>query len=356
MISHLSLNDFRVHRQFVYGGDHDWILLEGPNGAGKTSIIEAISFLAPGRGLRNVAFADVIRKPQNQWSLFAELKQQDITIGMSCAKRRIIKIDGKVARSSMQLLEHLRVMWLTPAEDGLLGASKAVRRKLLDRLTYNFFPQHVEVVLKYEYLLKSRLKLLKEKSSDDIWLHRLEIGLAEESVQILQNRQATIERLRKWMLHHHQDFITPKINMTCMVQNSLRILPSIAELQHHITKEFEKSRSLDAALGKSMYGVHRADFVIGNHSKDVMAQQSSTGELKMMLISLMVAQIHSLNQSEKISPIVLLDDIFSHIDPHYCQKLLEKLRSIRAQIWITGTQLDMIYPLLKNENFIKICI
>jgi DNA replication and repair protein RecF len=311
--------------------------------------------MTPGKGLRHAACSEVIRSGQSGWSVYAEIASPNLSplsIGMSAEKRRSLKIDGKFVRSSLQLLKYMRVMWLTPAEDGILNGTKATRRRLLDRLTYNFIPEHVESIVQYEYLLKSRLKLLKQKSTDNLWLHRLELALAQESVKIIANRNIALSRLKEWLSRPHHDFIIPEISMQCEVEKNATFLSENHAQVESISNRLQQNRVLDSATGRSLYGVHRADFIISNHHRKLLAQQSSTGELKMMLISLVIAQIHSLNMHEKIKPILLLDDIFSHIDPIYCHNIIEKLRHIDAQIWITGTQLSHIGDYLKNENFI----
>ncbi len=340
MITKLLLHNFRIHSNYICDvGDAKWVLISGENGSGKTSLIEAISFIAPGKGLRSASFVDAIKLGENQWSSFLELVKNDdvYEIGMSCSKKRIIKIDGKFIRSSTSLLEHARVIWLTPSEDHIINGSKLIRRKMLDRLTYNFIPSHLEAILKYNHLLKSRMKLIRQNHCDEVWLGRIEALISETSILISSNRYAAITRLNQWLSLDHNDIVKPSIKIHCPTSDDIANIHLAEEKMLEIASRLKKSRNLDASLGRSLYGVHRCDFNILNFNKNIAAYKSSTGELKMMLISIIIAQIHSLNHHNNIKPILLLDDIFAHIDDMYSCAIIRKLASIDAQIWVTGT-------------------
>jgi DNA replication and repair protein RecF len=345
----------------LFEGNQDIIFLEGPNGAGKTSVLEAISFLAPGKGLRNVSFDDAIKSSTNSWTIFASVENANnfafaeadsiSEIGMSCGEshRRIIKVDNKNVRSSASLLEIVKIIWLTPSQDGLLAESKSLRRKFLDRLVYNFNPYHAEDVARYEYALRSRLKLLKDGNADSIWLTQLERVLAETAIKISAARLDAIERLNTHMNMNDNILICPEISLCCAIANNLN-----SNSYNQVLAEFERSRSLDAKVGKSLFGVHRADFIIKNSIKGISANKASTGELKVMLLSLILAQVESLNKASDIRPIILLDDIFSHLDEKRSLALIERLEAINAQVWITGTEAPKFFATLKCKKYVKI--
>ncbi len=353
VVRRLYLENFRIHKTFLFEGDYDLVCLEGPNGAGKTSVLEALSFFAPGKGLRNVAFDDAIRLSANSWTAFMRVERlSDITdVGMNYGKatRRTIKINDKPVRSSSALLQELRVIWITPSQDGLLAESKSLRRKFLDRLVYNFDASHAETIVKYERALRSRLKLLKTGNADKIWLAQLERVLAETSIKISASRQGAIARLNKHIDLDQAEFFAPKISLFCEIADDLSDA-SYAQ----ILEGFERSRNLDARVGRSLYGVHRADFVINNSQKLTSASKSSTGELKVMLLNLVLSQIRSLNMIDEIKPILLLDDIFSHLDEKRIYSLIQELNKIDAQVWITGTNFSNLTELEKCKKYIKI--
>lgn len=354
-IKRLYLENFRIHETFLFEGEYDLILLEGPNGAGKTSVLEAISFLAPGKGLRNVSFDDAIRTNAASWTAFMHLEGEGeaTEIGMSCgaSHRRTIKIDDKLVRSSAALLEKLRVIWLTPSQDELLAESKSLRRKFLDRLAYNFNASHAEAIAKYEHALRSRLKLLKAGNADAIWLTQLERILAEESVRISASRLNAITRLKMNLNIEMDDFLAPQIALNCEIASNLN------DASYGLVLEgLERARALDARVGRSLYGVHRADFVIGNPLRELSASKSSTGELKVMLLSLVLSQIKSLNEIDEVKPILLLDDIFSHLDKKRAAALIRELGKVGAQIWITGTNFADFNTIRECEKYIKILV
>jgi DNA replication and repair protein RecF len=353
-INRLYLENFRIHKSFLFEGNQDIIFLEGANGAGKTSVLEAISFLSPGKGLRNVSFDDAIKFSTNSWTVFVSVENTNdglVEIGMNCgeSRRRIIKVDNKNVRSSSSLLNLIKIIWLTPSQDGLLAESKSLRRKFLDRLVYNFNPSHAEDVSRYEHTLRSRLRLLKDGDADPIWLTQLERVLAETSVKISAARLDAIERLNIHMNMEDNILISPEISLCCAIANNIN-----SNSYSNILVGFERSRNLDAKVGKSLYGVHRADFIIKNSVKGISASKASTGELKVMLLSLILAQVESLNKVSGVRPVILLDDIFSHLDEKRSAALIEKLEVINAQVWVTGTNSPNFTSILKCKEYVKI--
>jgi DNA replication and repair protein RecF len=354
-VKRLYLENFRIHKSFLFEGDYDFVFIEGQNGTGKTSILEAISFFAPGKGLRNVKFNDAIKLSENAWTAFISIENNEDTtdIGMSCglSSRRIIKVNDKLVRSSSALLEKLRVIWLTPSQDGLLAESKSLRRKFLDRLVYNFDISHAETMAKYEHALKSRLKLLKAGDPDEIWLTQLERALAEASIKIAASRLNTIARLNREVKDNRTEFFPPNISLLCEIAESLN-----SSSYEQILESFRRFRAVDAKVGRSLYGVHRADFIINNPIKHISAHKSSTGELKIMLISLILAQIKSLNEIDGIKPILLMDDIFSHLDQNKILSLIQELILIDAQIWITGTNFSNLSNIKICKKYVKVSL
>jgi DNA replication and repair protein RecF len=349
-IKRIILENFRNHQSFVSDVDADVVFICGENGAGKTSILEAISFFAPGKGLRSVKYTDAINHNTDSWSAHIDIHDEDdelVSVGAKCSntsRRRLIRVDGKNLNQASHLLNYLRVIWLTPQMDGLLAESKASRRKFLDRLTYNFFPEHAESVHKYELAMRSRMKILKSTTNwDDIWLSQLEKVMADESQNIHSRRVQTIEKIEPYI--NYTGFAIPKLMLIHDNQ-------SIDEMMSAL----KAGRAVDAKIGKTLVGSHRADFKILNDTKQLDAAYSSTGEQKSMLISIIIAQAMVLNAIYGAKPVLLLDDILSHIDKDKCTKILSKFSEINGQIWVTGTHIDDMILSKLYKNYVKIDI
>lgn len=345
MISELHLNNFRIHENLACNSGSDIVLIEGPNGIGKTSILEAISFMAPGRGMKHVLACEAMRHGTDSWTVFCRMASSEI--GIEYKGKRTIKIDGKVARSSSELLNLLRILWITPSEDAILSASKSVRRKFLDRLCYNFYPSHAENIISYEHLSKTRLQILKGDNPDKLWLDQVENNMVGYILKINEARRSCITRLSGFIAEYETGFITPAVDLICQ---------TLSDSAEKILSLLAANRHTDGLLGRAMYGPHRADFQISNAATNIAALYSSTGELKLMLLALMIGQVKTLNMQEGITPVLLLDDIFSHLDDHYSRVLASNLGSIDAQVWVTGTDMVRYFNNLEYKNFVKILI
>lgn len=349
-IKRIVLENFRNHQNFVSDVDADAVFICGENGAGKTSILEAISFFAPGKGLRSVKYTDAIKHNTDSWSAHIDVHHEEddlVSVGARCSntsRRRLIRVDGKNLNQSSHLLSYLRVIWLTPQMDGLLAESKASRRKFLDRLTYNFFPEHAESVHKYELAMRSRMKILKSTTNwDDIWLSQLEKVMAEESQHINQRRVETLQKIKPYI--KYTGFAIPKL---ILIHDDQGVDETLLALK--------SGRVVDAKIGKTLFGSHRADFKILNDTKQLDAAYSSTGEQKSMLISIIIAQAMALNAIYGAKPILLLDDLLSHIDTDKCTKILSKFSEINGQLWVTGTHIDDMMLSKLYKNYVKIDI
>lgn len=344
-VRRIVLENFRNHKTFISDIESDAVFISGQNGAGKTSILEAISFFAPGKGIRGVRYSEAIHNGSDAWSVHAELESAEdlIKVGGRCALssgRRNIRVDERNISSPSELLSLARIMWLTPQMDGVLADSKSIRRKFLDRLTYNFFPEHAESVQKYEFAMRSRLKILRtSKDWDDLWLSQLERVMIEESELISDRRMKTIQKIEPYITK--AGFATPKMEL---IYDGASI------------DSLKSGRAIDAKIGRTLVGCHRADFKITNNLKGTDAAYSSTGEQKSMLISIVIGQVMALNAEYGLKPILLLDDILSHIDSKRCIEILSKISQINAQIWVTSTDIDDMMLSKIYKNYVKINI
>ena len=362
-ISRLVLENFRNYSSYTLNSDGKNVIITAPNGTGKTNILEAISTLSPGKSLRGSDSNEITNINTNfsSWTVFCDISNdcEENTVGVSYSgkkrSRKIIKIDGKSVKSSIELLSKIRVLWLTPAMDFILASSKSERRRFLDRLTYNFFPEHALAVLNFEKANRSRTKLLTSGNFDEIWLNQLEKIMAEESIKIHSNRSKAIKLIMRELDRFETKFLKPDLSFSGNLEDIITSTPEI-DMCSKICMEFKALRMLDSIKGKNSIGANKTDFICVNPLKQVRAEKSSTGEQKAMLISTIIASIRALNSQFKISPVLLLDDIFSHLDEDRTINLMSELSSVNSQIWITTT--DLFIQNQKNifKDFIKILL
>jgi DNA replication and repair protein RecF len=334
-IKNLQLLNFLSHISLNLTELSSLIQIIGPNGSGKTNILEAISLLAPGRGLHRRHFAELLSYKQSHytdWLVRAELEDERIlatgaVILNSNNIKRVAFIDGDKLINQNELLKIVRIIWLTPQMDDLFLAPAANRRKFLDRLTYNFYPEHAVNVAKYDYYMRSRLKLLLNNYSDQLWLNQLEGKMAEYALLIFQARDNAITLMQAHL--DNNSFSTPIIKL----ENGLDIITLEA-----ISKKLHDNRRIDSSKGRSHFGPHKTEMITTHADKKIAATCCSTGEQKAMLIALMIAQAKAINNHFLQQPIVLLDELFTHLDHGVQQYVLKALIGVKAQIWSTSTE------------------
>jgi DNA replication and repair protein RecF len=257
--------------------------------------------------------------------------------------KRIIKENGKPLKKRTALLEVIRVIWLTPQMDGLFLDTPSERRKFLDRICYNFYPNHADVVSAYETCMRSRTKVLSEHYQDPIWLNNLEAQMAETAIEIAKHRLKSIKLLRKHLKEFTSDFVRPDIAIEGKIEEIILAgeLDDGALLEM-IKQELCQARKLDQKMGRCSFGVHKSDLIAIHPTKKMVAGQSSTGEQKAMLISLMLAQTRAVNEELGIEPVLLLDDIFSHLDTNRRRELITEISKLQSQAWITTNNISFL--------------
>ncbi|MCE2993518.1 MAG: DNA replication/repair protein RecF [Alphaproteobacteria bacterium] len=355
-IKSLLLDNFRNHKILKIDKTSKFNFIIGDNGIGKTNVVEALSMFSPGKGLRSTSLDEMVLHNAQKWTVFGTFANQDddISIGSEyriADRRRSILIDAKSVKSSDAILKYVRIMWLLPHMDYLLSESKTSRRKFFDRITYNFFPGHAILIKQYEIILKSRLKLLKSNNWDEILITQYEKMLTEFSAKIIKNRMAALDYINEAKNQFTSNFLKPSIHLVCECVKHIN-----GDFNSFMSDSFRRSRALDAKIGRSMFGIHRADYNVINTKKNVGVKFCSTGEQKAMLISILIAQIMVLNSEFNIAPILILDDIFSHLDANRVNELLAELSNLDAQIWVTTTYIDQKAIELQCKEYIKIKI
>lgn len=342
-ISRLRLTSFRNYTSAALDLDPRHVVLMGENGAGKTNLIEAISLLSPGRGLRRAPFETLaLSGSDGLWAVAATVETPfgptDIGTGANPdgASRRV-RINGANARSVEEMSDFLRILWLTPAMDGLFSGPPADRRRFLDRLVTTLIPGHSAAVNDFEKAMRQRNRLLEE-GGDRAWLAAIEAQMAEKA--------SAIHFARADSLSHLQDVMAANIAGTGFPEAHLAISPLFEDgatfatssaLEADLIGRWEASRALDKAVGRTTLGPHRVDLFVTHAAKSMPAALCSTGEQKALLIGLVLIQARLVAQRTGLTPILLLDEIAAHLDPRRRAALFDALERLGTQCWMTGT-------------------
>lgn len=358
-ITRLHLEAFRNYDTLNLELAPSPVILVGENGAGKTNILEAISLLSPGRGLRRAAIAELHNThipPEKPWSAFFELhgKRGEVNIGMGRdpestpeKERRLLRIDGKTAKSQTALADHANVIWLTPDMDRLLAESAGERRRFADRLAFALDPAHSTRINRYEEAMRSRARLLRDNVTDDAWLGALEASMAQDGIAIAAARNDWVQHI----CHHLNDDPHPFPRVTVSISGFLeKYLESHDALDAEALFKtmLKQNRPTDAASGITATGTHRSDLDVHHVTKDMPAHLCSTGEQKALLISLVLAQARLLSAIHQSTPLILLDDITAHLDEMRRDALAQQLLMLGGQAWLSGTD-DSFFTAFKQK-------
>ncbi len=353
-LTRLKLTDFRNYPQLSLQCDQRHVVLTGENGAGKTNLLEAVSFLSPGRGLRRAAYADVARVgADNGFTVFAAVEGMagPVEIGTSTGGEvgsgggRKLRLNGANARSADDLLEHLRLTWLTPAMDGLFTGSASDRRRFLDRQVLAIDPQHGRRVLDYERAMRSRNRLLSEGRMDPAWLDGIELQMAELGTAIALARRELVAMLSDLIAEGRQEGPFPRA--TIALEDFTERLGDIsaASLEEAFVGKLAEARYRDAAAGRTLTGPHRSDLLIRHREKDMPAAHCSTGEQKALLVGLVLAHAGLTGRISGFPPVMLLDEIAAHLDAGRRAALFDLIDDLGGQAFMTGTDAAMFAAL-----------
>ena len=328
-IDRLSLNDFRNYADALIEPGPGFVLLSGPNGAGKTNILEAVSLLTPGRGLRQVPISEIARSEGPGGFALAARLDDGTEVGTGTAatapERRQVRINGAPA-SVNSLGERLSVLWLTPAMDRLFTDSAGARRRFLDRLTLALRSGHATHAGRYEAAMRARNKLLAEPDgADPAWLAALEAGMAEHGAALGEARGATVAALSEAMAGiPDDDFPGSVLSLDGWDGGDL-------------AATLKANRGRDAAAGRAVAGPHRQDLGVVHAAKGQPAARGSTGEQKALLLGIILAHADLVAARRGTPPILLLDEVAAHLDPQRRAALFARLEG-RGQVWMTATE------------------
>jgi DNA replication and repair protein RecF len=345
----LSLTNFRsYHAARLDLAGAGPVVLIGANGAGKTNLIEAISFLAPGRGLRRSTLEEVaFTEGDGSWAVSAEVEGLYglATLGTGIAPpspdvpvSRQNRIDREPVSSAIAFSDHLRVIWLTPAMDQLFNGPASERRRFLDRLVLAVDAQHSSRVSALERSLRSRNRLLETGERDTHWLDAVERETAELAVAVSAGRAETVNRLAAALAANRDDGSPFPIAAIALEGWMERLLPSYSatEIEDRYREVLRENRARDAAAGRTLDGPHLSDLAVRFADKNIAAADASTGEQKALLIRLVLAHAGLLKDMTGSAPVLLLDEVVAHLDPGRRAALYDALSALGAQVWMTG--------------------
>ena len=349
-IRRLTLSNFRsYHAAQIELGQAGPVVLTGANGAGKTNLIEAISMLAPGRGLRRATMEELaFSEGDGAWAVSAEIEGMlglatlgtgiDPPAGEDSAPSRICRIDREAVSSAAAFADHLRVVWLVPAMDPLFNGPASERRRFLDRLVLAVDAQHSSRVAALERSLRSRNRLLEDAVSDSHWLDAVEHETAEVAVAVAAARAETVGRLAGALAGGRDqapEFPLAEIALDGWIE---KLLPyhSAIEIEDRYRALLKDNRARDAAAGRTLDGPHLSDLSVSHAGKGIAASEASTGEQKALLIRLVLAHAGLIKDMTGFAPLLLLDEIIAHLDPTRRAALYDALANLGAQVWMTG--------------------
>lgn len=380
-VTRLTLTDFRNYAFLRINPQLKPIIITGENGSGKTNILEAVSFLTPGRGLRSARLADIRRftpavvdsayMPSNSsWAVSAVVCKngEDFEIGTAVENaqreddeetgvynKRIVKIDGQKSSSQGELGRYLSAIWLTPQMDRLFRGGSQPRRSFLDRLVYAFDNEHAKRTANFEHLYKQWYQLIKNSNgrADPAWLEGIEENMAATGTAIAAARREQIARLNRFIESEPDDvFPNVMLELDGTIEKMLDTMPAVDVEDFYVRKLAEERRKI--LYNDTIDGVNRTDFRVFYKKKRMPAELCSTGEQKSLLISIILAQTKCQILYQGFAPVLLLDEVAAHLDDGKREALLSKIRELGLQAWITATNPELFASLDGEADFFEV--
>ncbi len=367
-LTRLVLTDFRSYRAARLAMDARPLVLTGPNGAGKTNLLEAVSYLSPGRGLRGARLADVAHRsgrdegPAEAWSVAATVSGEggESALGSGWrapaeegeAERRSVRIDGAQAAGPAAFADHVAMVWLTPAMDRLFAGPPAERRRFLDRLVFAIDAGHATRVQRFDRARRHRARLLRTGAGDESWLGAVERSMAENAVAIAAARLDLVARLEGVLPARAAPFPQVALAADGLVERWLAHAPAL-EVEERFREHLVATRR-EEADGGGADGPQRSDLAVSEPARGMAAAQCSTGEQKAMLIALVIAHARLVARQRRSAPVLLLDEVAAHLDESRRRALFEIILDVGAQAWLSGTERAVFAPLGAHAQFFAV--
>jgi len=369
----LTLTNFRCYEHLRLEPGLNPVVLTGANGAGKTNVLEALSFLVPGSGLRRAKLSDVGRRDLGDlggahtgrpWAVAADIAGGAVPVsvgtGIEAASgaKRVVHVDGEAQRALSVLSQHFAVHWLTPQMDRLFLDGSQERRRFLDRLVFAFDPAHAGRITAYNHALRERARLLADAKMDDAWLSALEDTMATRGMAVAAARLGVAERLAGACEKIQGRFPASALAIDGLAEGWLMELPAL-EVEDRLRAALKRSRATDAAHGGAGGGIdgrlpHQSDLLVTHAAKAMPAGQCSTGEQKMLLVGLVLAAARLSATDEGRTPVLLLDEVAAHLDAGHRSALFDEVVALGCQAWFTGTDAELFAPLSAHAKFYSI--
>ena len=348
----LALTEFRNYPSLAWRPPARLVVVHGPNGSGKTNLLEAISLLVPGRGLRGARIGELARHGgSGRWAVAGRFDTPTgpVEIGTGTppegpAERRVFRLDGAAPRSQAELALRIGAVWLTPQMDRLFAEGAAGRRRFLDRLVFAVEPSHAREVAAYETATAQRNRLLAAGEADPAWLAGLEDAMARHGVAATAARAALVARLNEAAPPGR--FPRARLGLLCTLAERLAAAPALA-VETWLREALAAGRAGDAAAGAARLGAHRADLALADAATGLPAAAASTGQQKALLIGVILAHAALLGRASGVTPLLLLDEPMVHLDAERRAALTEALGQLSAQAFLTGTDAAAFAPLAR---------
>ena len=363
-VTRLTLRNFRSYGEAELEVSGAPVVLAGPNGAGKTNMLDAISLLSPGRGLRGAKLGEHVRRGPSPasdalWAVAATVSRggesyeigTGLTLGPQGGERRAVRLNGVAAQGSAELGELVQMLWLTPAMDRLFIEGASGRRKFLDRLVLGFDAGHARTTARYETAMRERARLLKFGPRDPAWLDGLETEMTEAGLAIAAARAQTVERLNRALAARGEAGAFPAAQLALAGETDALLAERGQEASSALREKLARARVRDADAGRTTVGPHLTDLSVRHVQKRSDARECSTGEQKALLISIVLADAWELSAArEGHAPLLLLDEIAAHLDAVRRAALFEEIVALGAQAWMTGTDLALFEGLRSRAD------
>lgn len=347
-VQSLKLNNFRSYETLDCTFRGCSVVLLGSNGSGKTNILESLSLLSPGRGLRRAPFEQFRNfKGPAEWGINAKVLSNNSSYKISTGipagriKGREVRINDKKVFASKSLPEIISVSWLTPSMDQIFVESPSSRRKFLDTMCSSLFNNHASLIKSYEKLMRERNILLQENKFDIDWLDTLETQMSQDGVNIGLNRLNLITGLNT-RLDNDENPVWPKafLKIEGIIEDKLSS-NDCESVKDFFRERLFDNRKKDFFSGRTTFGIHKSDLLVSDRNKGIYANQCSTGEQKSLLIGLILTHLNLVANRSNRYPILLLDEVVAHLDQLRRAALFEQIIETKAQVFMTGTEIDL---------------